>query len=160
MLSSSQASARQFLFQRTQGAQVAHPGLSLSKLLVQGAHLCEERACVLVVLAASLGDQSFSPLPVQLDGLTWTQLFGGPGDLKGDVAEAVIPIALVVGVAVAILLRYPFQQVQGAVNIPFIQGDLDQERGVPGRSGLLQEREQLQLKRLPAIETFGKISQF
>src|SRR6266699_7241745 len=119
MLTSSQARSRQFRFQRTQVAilltqvgQVACPGLSLVKLLVQGAHFCEKRACVLVVLAASLGNQSFSPLPVQLDGFTWVRLFGGPGDLKGDVAEAVIPIALVVGVAVAIFLRHPFHPVR------------------------------------------------
>src|SRR6266704_3091628 len=99
-------------------------------------------------------------LGVQVNGFTWVRLFGGPGDLKGDVAEAVIPIALVVGVAVAIFLRHPFQQVQGAVDIPSIQGDLDQERGVSGRSSLLQEREQLRSKRLPAIETCGKIAQF
>lgn len=102
MLSSSQTSVGQFLFQRTQvavllaqGCHVARPGLMLAKLLVQGTHLCEERAGLLVVLATSLGDESFSPLPVQLYSLAWVCLFGGPGDLEGDVAEAVVPLLLV-----------------------------------------------------------------
>src|SRR2546428_5927841 len=148
MLLSSQASIRQFLFQRTQvavllaqGCHVARPGLTLAKLLVQGTHLCEERAGLLVVLAAPLGDESFSTLPIQLYSLLWACLFGGSGDLEGDVAESVITIAIVISVAVAILLLHPFQQVQSAIDVSFIQSDLNQERGVPGVSCLLQERE-------------------
>ena len=59
----SQASVRQFLFQRTQvavllaqGCHVARPRLTLTKLLIQGAHLCEECAGLLIVLAIALGD--------------------------------------------------------------------------------------------------------
>src|SRR6266849_6728301 len=140
MLSSSQTSVRQLLFQRTQvavllaqGCHVARPGVFLAKLLVQDTHLCEERAGL-------LGDQAFSTLPIQLDGLARTRLFGGLGDLEGDVAESIIPIAIVVGVAVAILLRHPFQQVQSAVDIPFIQGDLNQARGMPAFSSLRKAR--------------------
>src|SRR5712692_4092147 len=64
MLSSSQTSVRQLLFQRTQvavllaqGCHVARPGVILAKLLVQATHLCEERAGL-------LGDQAFSTLPI------------------------------------------------------------------------------------------------
>ena len=94
----SQSSVRQLFLQCTQVAvlltqccNITRPCLTLAKLLVQGTHLCEERAGPLVVLAASLGDQAFSTLPIQLDGLARTRLFGGLGDLEGDVAEAVIP---------------------------------------------------------------------
>ena len=101
MLSSSQTSVRHFLFQRTQvavllaqGCHVARPGIILAKLLVQDTHLCEERAGLLVVLAASLGDQAFSTLPIQLDGLARTRLFGGLGNLEGDVTERSRPLKL------------------------------------------------------------------
>ncbi|HYU71928.1 MAG TPA: hypothetical protein VEL31_04525, partial [Ktedonobacteraceae bacterium] len=100
LLRFSQVSICHFFLQRTQVAvllaqacQVARPRVMLAELLVQDTHLCQECAGLLVVLATSLGDQSFRPLPIQLYGLARARLFGGPGDLKGDVAESVVPIA-------------------------------------------------------------------
>src|SRR6266567_2048070 len=84
-------------------------------------------------------------------------LFGGPGDLEGDVAISVIAVAITVGIAVTILLCSPLKSLQGLVNVAFVQGDLDQERGVPG---LLQEREQLTPQALPAIKPLREIAQF
>src|SRR5713101_8963670 len=78
-----------------------------------------------------------------------SRLFGSPGNFEGDVAESVIPIALIIGVAVDVLLSHALQQLQGVVNVAFIQGNLDQERSV---LSLLQEREQLRSKSLPAIK--------
>src|SRR5215472_5513894 len=111
-----QASVCQFLLQRTQvaimlaqGGHVVCPGFFLAQSLVQGAHLYEERASVLVVLAASPIDQPFCLLPVQLNGLTWVRLFGGSGHLESAIAHSVISRAIVVGVAEVILLRRSFQ---------------------------------------------------
>src|SRR5258708_1273655 len=87
----------------------------------------------------------------------WSGLFGGPGDLEGDVAVSVIAGAITVGVAVTILLCSPLKSLQGLVNVTFVQGDLDQERGVPG---LLQEREQLTPQAFPAIKPPREIAQF
>src|SRR5713226_6164008 len=85
-----------------------------------------------------------------------SRLFGSSGDLEGDVAESVIPIALIIGVAVDVLLRHALQQLQGVVDVAFIQGNLDQERSV---LSLLQEREQLRSKSLPAIKPPREIVQ-
>src|SRR3989440_7450916 len=160
--SHSQSSVRQLFLQCTQVAvlltqccNITRPCLTLAKLLVQSTHLCQVLAGFLVFLTTSLGDQSFGKLSIQLDCLTRSRFFGGPGDLKGDIAVPVITIAISVGVAVDILLRDPFQQLQGFVDFAFIQGDLDQERGV---AGLLQESEQLQSKGLPATKLPGEIA--
>src|SRR2546423_9179682 len=84
-------------------------------------------------------------------------LFGGPGDLEGNVAVSEIAVAINVGVAVTILLSSPLKSLQGKVDVAFIQCDLDQERGVPG---LLEEREQLTPQALPAIKPLREIAQF
>src|SRR2546421_527449 len=89
----------------TSCCNITRPCITLAKLLVQGAHLCEVLAGCLVVLAVSQRDQSFCILSIQLDCLTRSRLFGGPGDLKGDIAVPVITIAFRVGVAIDILLR-------------------------------------------------------
>jgi hypothetical protein len=74
----------------TQCRHVARPCLALAKLLVQDAHLCEVLAGFLVVLTASLGNQAFGMLPVELSCLTRSRPFGCPGELEGDVAVSVI----------------------------------------------------------------------
>src|SRR5258706_417640 len=84
-------------------------------------------------------------------------LFGGPGDLEGNVTVSIIAVAINVGVAVTILLCSSLKPLQGLVDVAFVQGDLDQERGVPG---LLQEREQLTPQAIPAIKPLREIAQF
>ena len=75
---------------------------------------------------------------------------------EGDVAKSVISIAIIGGVAVAILLRHSLKLLQGVIDVTFAQGDLDQARGNPG---LLQEREQHRSQGLPAIKLPGKIAE-
>src|SRR5437763_15495154 len=105
----SQSSVRQLFLQCTQVAilltqccNITRPCITLAKLLVQGAHLCEVLAGCLVVLAISQRDQSFWILSIQLDCLTRSRLFGGPGYLKGDIAVPVITIAFRVSIAIDI----------------------------------------------------------
>src|SRR5260221_303442 len=132
MLLSSQAGVRQFLFQctqiavlLTQGCHVARPRLTLAELLIQGTHLYQIGAGELVALTVAHRNQSFGKLPVELDRCMRSGLFGGPGDLEGDIAVSIIAVAITVGVAVPILLCSPLKSLQGLVDVAFVLGGKD-----------------------------------
>src|SRR5450755_21077 len=99
----------------------------LTELLVERTHICEVLTSLLVVLAASHGNQPFSKLPIQFDGFTRPCLFGNPGNLKGNGTRSIISVAVYVGIPVHILLHGVLQPLQSLINVAFIQRDLNEE---------------------------------
>src|SRR5260370_1257317 len=111
------------------------------------------------MLALSHGNQSFSTLLIQLYGLTWSRLFSGSGNIQVDSRVRVsvaIAVTRGVGVAVAVLLRHILQELQGPVDIAFVQSYLNQERGVVC---LLQESEQFRSEDFPATKLSGEVAE-